>query len=696
VTTYNYDDAGRLSTLVNALSQTWTYGYDAADRRVTAIDNFLDTWHYAFDVRNRLTTTTYPTSTTTVYTYDGVGHKLTTTDPAGKVTTNAYDDAGQLLSVTDALSHVTVYGYDLSGNLTGITDANNHTTSFQYDSLNRRILHSLPLSQSETKAYDAAGNVSAQTDFNGKTTTFTYDTLNRLLSKIPDASLSQPTVTFTYTPTGKRATMVDASGTTTYSYDNRDRVASKATPEGTLSYTYDAHSNVLTLASSNTNGASATYTYNVMNQLATVVDNRLLAQGATSGTTSYGYNAVDILANYTAPNGVQTNYHYDAQYRLTQINSVKTSTFSTFNYTVGAAGNRTVVGEQSGRTVNYGYDDVYKLTSEAVTADPGSHNGTVNYSSYDPVGNRLTMTSTLSGVPAGSFSYDNDDRLGGDTYDANGNTISSVGIANTYDFENHMLSHGAVTMVYDGDGNRVAETVGGTTTKYLVDALNPTGYPQVMDELVSGAVTRTYTYGLQRIGENQKIGTTQTASFYGYDGHGNVRFLTGAAGTVTDTYVYDAFGLPLTSTGTTPNNFLYSGEQFDSALGMYYLRARYYNPATGRFLTMDTDQGTISDPGTLNKYDFAQNNPVNLLDPTGHGVLDEAILIGEVLVRYTIPRLAVGIGTAACPAIVVVAKYILPTAEAGAQAFDFELGIPEFAKELLDTAKEFCESFFPE
>jgi hypothetical protein len=101
------------------------------------------------------------------------------------------------------------------------------------------------------------------------------------------------------------------------------------------------------------------------------------------------------------------------------------------------------------------------------------------------------MTSTLSGVPGGSFSYDNNDRLSGDTSDANGNTISSAGIANTYDFENHMLSHGAVTMVYDGDGNRVAETVGSTTTKYLVDTLNPTGYAQVIDELVSGLVNRT-------------------------------------------------------------------------------------------------------------------------------------------------------------------------------------------------------------
>ena len=98
--------------------------------------------------------------------------------------------------------------------------------------------------------------------------------------------------------------------------------------------------------------------------------------------------------------------------------------------------------------------------------------------------------------------------------------------------------------------------MGSTTTKYLVDTLNPTGYSQVMDELVNGSVTRTYAYGLQRISENQFIGSTWTPSFYGYDGHGNARFLANSAGTITDTYTFDAFGAPIASTGTTPNAYL--------------------------------------------------------------------------------------------------------------------------------------------
>ena len=169
-------------------------------------------------------------------------------------------------------------------------------------------------------------------------------------------------------------------------------------------------------------------------------------------------------------------------------------------------------------------------------------------------------------------------------------------------------------MVYDGDGNRVSESVGGAATKYLVDTINPTGLPQVLDETVSGAVTRTYAYGLQRISEDQLNGATWTPSFYGYDGHGNVRFLTNSAGTVTDTYQYDAFGRLIATTGSTPNNFLYSGEQFDGNLGLYYLRARYLNQATGRFWARDPVEGKQCCGLSWNPYIYVKDNPVKAVD----------------------------------------------------------------------------------
>ena len=204
----------------------------------------------------------------------------------------------------------------------------------------------------------------------------------------------------------------------------------------------------------------------------------------------------------------------------------------------------------------------------------------------------------------------------------NGNVTSTGGKAFAYNSQNQMISMTAAgtaaSMVYDAFGNRVAKTVNGVTTAYLVeDDKNPTGYPQVFDELTGGAVTRTYTYGLQRIDEEQVRNGAWTPSYYGYDGGGNVRNLTNSAGAVTDQYEYDAYGNSFTVSGTTPNNYLYRGEQFDPDLGLYYLRARYYNPETGRFMSRDPEAAKLFDPKTLHKYVYAIGDPVNAKDPTG-------------------------------------------------------------------------------
>ena len=304
---------------------------------------------------------------------------------------------------------------------------------------------------------------------------------------------------------------------------------------------------------------------------------------------------------------MQTAKLFDPLNRLTQTCSATSSPacsagtrLSSFAYTLGLAGNRTAAAElPSGRNVAYGYDADYVLTSETITGDPppASNNGSETYT-YDVVGNRKTLTSTVPALPGNqTFSYDSNDRLTTDTIDNNGNTTLSGGVSNTYDFENRMTAHG-------------------TTTKYLVDTLNPTQLPQVLDETVNGGVTRTYAYGLQRISENQLNGSTWTPSFYGYDGHANVRFLTNSAGTVTDTYQYDAFGRLITTSGSTPNNYFYSGEWSDS-IGLYNLRARYYNQATGRFWTRDAVEGKLTDANTLHKYLYASGNPVNRVDPLG-------------------------------------------------------------------------------
>ena len=396
-----------------------------------------------------------------------------------------------------------------------------------------------------------------------------------------------------------------------------DRLVTKATPEGTLSYTYDAAGHVATITSSNPNGASASYRYDELNRLSAVVDNRLPG----NNTTTYTYDPANNLAMATLPNGLRSSFSYDQLNRVTSL----VTPISGYSYQYDATGKRTTAVEINGRTLNWNYDGINRLTSESVANDPAHVNGSAAYT-LDPVGNRLAESSNLPNLVPGSFSYNADDQLMNESYDANGNVLSTGGNSFTYDSENHLIAMngGAVSILYDAFGNRVAKTVNGVTTKYLVeDDLNPTGYPQVLDELTNGAVTRTYTYGLQRISQNQILANTWTPSFYGYDGSGSVRQLTNAAGSVTDTYEYDAWGNALAKTGTTPNVYLYRGEQYDPDLGLYYLRARYYNPLSGRFMSRDPEDGKPINPKSLHKYTYAGGDPVSSLDSTGREATEE-------------------------------------------------------------------------
>ncbi len=331
---------------------------------------------------------------------------------------------------------------------------------------------------------------------------------------------------------------------------------------------------------------------------------------------------------------------------------------ATYGYTVGASGNRLTAVEAlhasalnaHPSTINrvYTYDNLYRLTGESLTFN--SQPSTLDYA-YDPVGNRLSRTVAGAPLQPQSFGFDANDRLNSDSYDANGNTLFGQGFgqsqADRYDSENRLVQRVAtastLSYTYDGDGNRVSKTVttatNTVTTYYVVDDLNPTGYSQVLEEHVSfnlqpATLNLVYTYGHTLISQDRLEGTNWRTSFYGVDGHNNVRYLTDIDGRVTDTYDYDAYGNLISRTGTTPNNYLFSGEQFDPDLGLYYLRARYHNPDTGRFWTQDSYEGSGSDPSSLHKYTYCANNPVNAWDPSGNFTVGE--LSQSTLIRSTL------------------------------------------------------------
>ncbi|NVJ51716.1 MAG: RHS repeat-associated core domain-containing protein [Gammaproteobacteria bacterium] len=348
--------------------------------------------------------------------------------------------------------------------------------------------------------------------------------------------------------------------------------------------------------------------------------------------STYGYDEVGNRDSVSYPNGTSQVYVYDELNRLTTLRhfDANGALSNEFNYTLHATGRRERIDELSGRSVINGYDNLYRLTSETIV-DPINGDYSASYV-YDTVGNRTY--STINGVET-AYTYDDNDRLtqeGGEryTYDANGNTLTKTLDDDVstfaYDKKNRLtsavLSENGVlssfTYRYNTDGIRVAKAQEGVETRFIID--NNQAYAQVVAEVDNSDVTsKEYLYGDDLISQQQNA----EQHYFMYDGLGSTRSLSDAAGTISDEYFYDAFGITLAQTGSTDNDYLYTGEQYDAGLDNYYLRARYYDQNVGRFTQMDTWMGRNHDPITLHKYLYANADPVTYIDPTGNFGLSE-------------------------------------------------------------------------
>ena len=643
-----YDGVGRVASNIDGLGTIAAYGYDVAGRRIATTNgygtsvamttsNFYDangnqtnvidplgrsTTNF-FDSLNRQYQTFYPDGNSTGIDYDADGRKIAQTNQDSVVTLFGYDGTGRLISVTNAYGTadqiVTRYDYDEAGNEIHQIDALNRTNLYVYDGMGRRTYHTLPGTQTESFGYDVDGNLKFYTNFNGAILTNQYDPLNRLTSKTGPGGYQ---VGFTYTLTGQRQSMVDASGTNYYYYDCRDRLTNKTVLwlGGTsviLTNNYDANGNVISIVSSTGGGAVASYAYDPLSRLTNATP--------SFGSVNYGYDGVGNLATMVYGNSVTNSYQYDLLNRLTFLGvSNGTGQLATFNYQLGKTGNRTNLSETvAGTYLNYTwqYDHLYRLTNENISAL-----GSAGYV-LDAVGNRLTRTNSIANSSAQSFSYNTNDWLATDAYDSDGNTLintngTTIVGPNQYDVENHLTNYnsGVAVMVYNGDGLRVAEIVAGQTNFYLWDDRNPSGYAQVL-EMWSGStgsppsLIGSYNYGLSLF--SQKVPTAGTKNYYIADGRGSTRMLIGTGGLTNDLFTYDAYGNLIASNGPSDTAYLYCGQQMDTNIGLYLNRARYLNPNTGRFWTMDTYEGDQESPLSLHKYLYVGDNPVNCSDPSG-------------------------------------------------------------------------------
>jgi RHS repeat-associated protein len=284
-------------------------------------------------------------------------------------------------------------------------------------------------------------------------------------------------------------------------------------------------------------------------------------------------------------------------------------------YTVDPAGNRTAKTDYlAGATSNYTYDRIYELTQTMQGT-----NTTESYS-YDPVGNRL------SSLGVSSYTNNTSNELTSDsnasyTYDATGNTTGktdSTGTTSyTWDFENRLTqvtlpgTGGTVSFKYDPFGRRIQKSfTQGTNTTTMNFVYDGNGLIEQTDQ--NGSVLARYTQG-QNTDEPLAESSAGATSYYEQDGLGSVTSLTNAAGAFAQTYTYDSFGKITNSTGTLTNPFRYTGREFDTETGLYYYRARYFDPNAGRFLSEDP----IRFNGGVNLYAYVSNNSPNLGDPNG-------------------------------------------------------------------------------
>jgi len=548
------------TTMTDARGTQTVLAYNAAGQLVTVRDPLLNLTQLGYDGQGNLVTITDPALNQTTRTYDAAGRPLSVTDPRGRTTTVFYDRLNQVLATTDAAGGTTRVSYDANGNLLGLTDARGSTTSYSYNAMDRLVTRTDPLSHSESYGYDANGNVTQHTDRKGQVATYTYDRLNRRTGASYAADSSATTYTY---DGGDRLTQVADSlgGTITRTYEGLDRLTSETTSLGTVAYQYDALGRRTRMTMPGL--AATTYAWDLASRLIQIT------QGAQVAT--YEYDDANRRTKLTLPNGVSTEYAYDAASRLTALTYKNGSTtLGDLSYSYDATSSRVRVGGTWSRT---------GLPQPLATATYNAANQQVAFGGQ-----------TL-------------------TYDLNGSLTSDGALTYGWDARNRLASLGgaaAASVVYDGAGRRASKTIGGVTTAFHYDGLNPVG------EVSGTGVVNTLT-GLgvdEYLSRTDATGTTVLLT----DALGSTVALSDASTAIVGEYAYEPFGVTTATGAGATSPFRYTSREGDDPTGLYYYRARHYHPGLQRFLSEDP---LGFEGGDVNLYGYVGNSPLNFIDPLG-------------------------------------------------------------------------------
>ena len=558
----------------------------------------------------------------TNYEYDAWGHLVKTTDSTG------YDSG--------------ITTYDLNGNALTVTDANGNVTTNTYDSLNRILIantvHSNDSSKNVNKSYeyDEMGRVQC-ININNEQTLYLYDDLGRKITEESSTGfkgyyyegISQNVSSYFI---GRNHQIVYEN--IFYTYDDEMRVVQvKEGGNLTASYAYDENGNKIseTLA----NGVVSTYAYNGCNKVT-----KLVTKSGNSDISSYEYSYYldgSDACKVRNENGIieTTSYDYDGLKRLTKESISNGKTADTYAYEYDDYGNRSKMvanGSEEYETVyDYTVNGKYTalLQKEIKTVKEASSAVTSNNGLAISPTDLITGTTTNAKREETAYSYD-----------ANGNQITKITAdkteTNTYDSLNQLIefTDGKTTASYkyDVDGLRISKTVDGHSIDQIwnddkqiaVDADGSNPYK-----------AQIYIRGTNLLAGCEFVQAVKSDyTYYTQNAHGDVVNLTDNNGAVTKTYQYDAFGVEKNIDDTDTNAFRYCGEYYDKETATIYLRARYYSPSTGRFISRDSFAGSNNDPLSLNLYTYCHNNPVSGTDSTGHFLdtfFDAAILAFDIV-----------------------------------------------------------------
>lgn len=621
--TMGYDNVGNVTSIQDPVGNTKTIVFDVLRRITQTIEPapFSYLINFAYDSNSNLISASrqsdsQPTpwqSASGTYTVDNL--PSTVMGESGEITSFAYNSLRLPWKIIDALGRTVIRGYDDATRLHTVTDPtstvsatidyhpNNLTKSiedragnitlYDYDGFDRLTKVTYPDSTyADVTSFDSNDCPLVLRTCSGDLINYSYDSLNRTITK---SFTGQPTVSYTYDLAGKRTSVSTpavvgdpSSGTHQFFFDSAGRCNKEQYPDGKIVVSeLDACGRTI----KTTYPDGTFFVERFYDELGRVTDIKI--NGATSSAVQFSYDKLSRRTKIAFENGVNSNYVGGASNNLTSLTHMFVG--STVSYT-------------------YGFDSVSRMATQQVSDSQFSWHpaaaGTMTYGTAD-------STNKYPTVNGNSCTYDGNGCLTSDgiwsysyTIESLLKTASKVGTSVTFSYDPLLRQ-------------RQKNVLGGAKTDFYYD-----GWKRLADyDGATNTLLNNYVYGCSLDEVLISVDSSGTRTYHHADHIGSIVATTNASGAVVNRFAYSPFG---ESTSVTSSMHGYTGQRFDSEIGLYYYKARYYSPSLGRFLQPDP----VGYLDGLNQYSYTGNNPLNSIDPMGlSGIspLKATVYFGETI-----------------------------------------------------------------